>query len=917
MKTILKQVLVLVVAAICATTVSAARLANVFTDNMVLQRDMRVSIWGAGAPSETVAVRFAGQEKHTQVNSDGNWRVFLDPMAANRTPQVLSVSVGGTAAVAVRNVLVGDVWVLSGAGHERTMERLGHDTVRLLPKAHAPWVRVLRPDQYSSLFPVSDINAGSRWIEVNPTDIARYSVGWYFGQHLHELTRVPVGIVLATRNSEDAREFFAWETSPADQRQQGIAKRISDKLPEDIANAKRWLQSMENHTFGDPIDILPFPSYIPYDYYGQNPNFENSGHPYPREKASVFNAMVFPLRNMTVRGVVFFNEFQGRATLPDDTFTEIVPKWRARFGQRQLLFILPEMQDDKLSQRFDAAAAKLGDTPFVQVLKKDELPFSGLDGGAYWRKLAERADGTPMYSQEVAENIPALPEAVKVQVPDASPKLRTSHIFSSNMVLQRDMPVKIWGWTPAPKEAVSLDFAGQSHVVASDGQGRWDVTLAPLTASKTPRAMTITIRNEKLVYDNILVGEVWINSGQSNAGFAMGGTFSYEEEVKTRLNDHIRYFYNTKTTSVLPLKSNYANGWTALNEDTLAAMSGQGYHFAKEISRELDVPVGIIEANMGGAHIIRFCNAETLQGNPKLKAFYDDLVAATDDARRSLPELTRSVKDWVVGAEINAGLERPFPPFPIDMSPFKPFNSWYQSHLTERGATLFNTLIGPMQGLAFRGVLWNQGEADRSPPMLGVYDELSAAMVSHWRRFFDNEFPFYFVGMPAVKGQDALLPFWEKQVNCVNLIPDSAMIVSNDISEADQAFSRALHPRNKQDVGTRLALLALSRTYGREGFVDSSPFMQKVVRDGNRLIVTFAPVGKGLKTRDGKEPDSWEIAGADGTFVPAKAVIDHDKVIVGAENIEDPVAVRLGWTPDSNCNLVNSAGLPAFPFQTK
>lgn len=911
----MKQVLVLIVAATCTATASVARLANVFTDNMVLQRDMRVGVWGAGEPSEALVVRFADQEKKTQVSADGSWKVFLDPMAANPIPQVLTVTAGDAAEAVLKNVLVGDVWVFSGAGHERTMEQLGHDTAKLLPKAQAPLVRVLRPDQYNSLFPVSDVNADCRWIEVNPKDIARYSVSWYFGQHLQELTQVPVGIVLATKSSQDAREFFAWENSPADQRQQGIAKRISDKLPEDIANAKRWLQSMENCAPGDLIDLLPFPSYVPYTYYGQSPNFDNGSYPYPNEKTSVFNAMVFPLRNMTVRGVVFFNEFEGRATFPDYTFTEIVAKWRARFGQSQLPFVIPEMQNDKFSQRFDAAVAKLGETSFVQVLKKDELPFSGRDGGGYWEKLAEIADGTPMYKQEVAENIPALPEAEKVQVPDFSAKLRTSHMFSSNMVLQRDMPVKIWGWTPAPKEAVSLDFAGQSQLVESDGQGRWEVTLARLAASKTPRAMTITSRNEKLVYDNILVGEVWINSGQSNAGFAMGGTFFYEDEVKTRLDDHIRYFYNTKTTSVLPLKSNYANGWKVLNQDTLAAMSGQGYHFAKEISKELDVPVGIIEANMGGAHIIRFCNAETLQGNPKLKAFYDDLVAVTDDARRSLPELRRCVQDWVVGAEMNAGLERPFPPFPIDMSPFKPFYSWYQSHMSERGATLFNTLIGPMQGLAFRGVLWNQGEADRFPPMLGVYDELCAAMVSHWRRFFDNEFPFYFVGMPAMKGQDALLPFWEKQVNCTSLIPDSAMIVSNDISEADQAFGRAIHPRNKKDVGQRLALLALSRTYGEKGFVDSSPFMQKVVRDGDRLMVTFAPVGEGLRTRDGKEPDSWELAGADGKFIPAKAVIENDKVMVSAEGIDTPVAVRLGWQPDSNCNLVNSAGLPAMPFR--
>jgi sialate O-acetylesterase len=143
------------------------------------------------------------------------------------------------------------------------------------------------------------------------------------------------------------------------------------------------------------------------------------------------------------------------------------------------------------------------------------------------------------------------------------------------------------------------------------------------------------------------------------------------------------------------------------------------------------------------------------------------------------------------------------------------------------------------------------------------------------------------------------------------------MIVSNDISEADASPGRAIHPPNKKDVGLRLARLALSRTYGVDGFVDSSPFMETVQSQCGKIVVTFSHTGSGLKTRDDAEPDSWEIAGTDNKFVKAKAVIDDDQVVVSADGVQSPAAVRLGWAPDSNCNLVNSAGLPAFPFSSR
>jgi sialate O-acetylesterase len=188
-----------------------------------------------------------------------------------------------------------------------------------------------------------------------------------------------------------------------------------------------------------------------------------------------------------------------------------------------------------------------------------------------------------------------------------------------------------------------------------------------------------------------------------------------------------------------------------------------------------------------------------------------------------------------------------------------------------------------------------------------------ATMVADWRTQWGQAFPFYFVQMPARKG-DGLPSMWDAQTRALARIPNSGMIVCNDIAEPGTRFE--VHPRDKKNVGERLARLALVRTYGVKGILDASPMMHSVTRDGGRVIVTFSTPGEGLKTRDDKPSDSWELAGADGNYVAARAEISGDKVIVSVDGVDQPASVRLGWKSDSNCNLINSAGLPAMPFSS-
>ena len=287
-----------------------------------------------------------------------------------------------------------------------------------------------------------------------------------------------------------------------------------------------------------------------------------------------------------------------------------------------------------------------------------------------------------------------------------------------------------------------------------------------------------------------------------------------------------------------------------------------------------------------------------------------------EESQAALPLVVESVRAWVADTRKNAALTRPVAPFPIDASSVRPFyTSFLQNPMERRGSMFYNTMIYPAIGYGLRGMLWNQGEADTSSLSSGpaIYDDLMAAMVADLRKSWGTDLGFYYVQMPAIKDRAGMLAMWQSQTRALAKIPHSGMSISNDISEAARGEA-GIHPRNKKAVGERLARLALVRTYGVKNLIDSSPLMQTVERHGAQVVVTFASAGTGLKTRDGKPSDWWEIAGDDGKFVKAEAVIAGAQVTVSAAAVPLPSQVRLGWKEDSDCNLVNSDDLPAMPF---
>lgn len=908
MKPILAFLAALLLAPLAALHAAELKLAASFSSHMVLQRDMPVPVWGWSEPQGEVNVSFKDQRKSARADADGRWRVDFDAMAADARGSALKVEAGAEKLTA-ENVVVGDVWLCAGPGIARSMSGLQNPKPELA-KATVPNVRLLRPDSYTSVVPVSDIPAPVSWVQASPDTIAPFSVTWYFGRELHQAGGVPVGLILVNREGA-AREWFAWKLDANDKSQATAIKQLREQLPRDIERAENWLFNMQQRRGDYPVDLLLFPCHIPFNFYGVHPAF---GAEYPiRLKSYItYNAVVGPLVPMAIRGVLFNCEFDDKSAVAVGDLKQLVQSWREAWGRTGLPFVFSEPVL-KQAQAASVEAALKSATALPGVLKiAKPKSFQEQKSEEYWKSLAMVAKDVPV-EREVS--VPpqvawAPPSIVKTSPAPTRRLLEAAHVFADNMVLQCDQPIKVWGWCE-PGERVTVSFAGQSVKSTTDAAGRWQVALAPLKATDKPDTLSIATQTQRLKFENVVVGEVWVNSGQSNAGFVMSATLGFDEEQPRATNTAIRCFINTKAADVLPQRRNLGE-WRVLSPETVGRMSGMGYYFARSIHREKHVPVGIIEANHGGSTIFSWTTEAALASSPKFATLAAHQKRTRDEAMANFPLVEQSVRSWIAEARKNDLLARPMMPFPIDASPVRPFySSFLQNPMERRGCMFFNSMIQPMIGYGIRGVLWNQGEADGDKT--AIYDDLMATMVADWRKQWGREFPFYFVQMPAKKG-DGLPSMWAAQTRALAKISNSGMIVCNDISEPATRYE--VHPRDKKNVGERLARLALVRTYGVKGLIDASPMMQSVARDGSRVIVNFSSPGEGLKTRDGKPSDSWELAGPDGKFVPANAEITGAKVTVSAAGISQPASVRLGWTSDSNCNLVNSDGLPALPFTT-
>jgi sialate O-acetylesterase len=467
---------------------------------------------------------------------------------------------------------------------------------------------------------------------------------------------------------------------------------------------------------------------------------------------------------------------------------------------------------------------------------------------------------------------------------NARAELKPAAVFGDNMVLQRQMPVPVWGWSD-PGATVTVRFAGQTKSTRAAADGKWIVKLDPLRASARPASLEIE-SGRILTLTNILVGEVWLASGQSNMEKPIGlhrgqkPCFHYQEELANGNYPQIRIFRVLHSLAATPrLDLAKFDDWRECSSNALLVtdFSAAAYFFAREIHTNLDVPVGIVESAWGGTRIAPWTARAGFETVPAL-AKYAATKLDSDKLRNTDP------------------------------------------------MAIYNSMIAPLAGLAMRGALWYQGESDLMGGTNNYdylnYDDKMVALVDGWRAIWQaGDFPFYFVQIAPFKyysgrvrrvpSRESLPEFWTLQSRAERRIKPGGMVVTTDIVNN----VNDIHPRDKQDVGHRLALLARAKTYG-ENVVCTGPVFTRAKFEDGKVVLDFNHVDGGLKSRDGKSLSWFTIAGADEKFVSAEAKIVGDTVEVSSPEVKAPQGVRFAWDETAEPNLCNAAGLPAEPFRT-
>ncbi len=455
--------------------------------------------------------------------------------------------------------------------------------------------------------------------------------------------------------------------------------------------------------------------------------------------------------------------------------------------------------------------------------------------------------------------------------------IKLPRIFGDRMVLQHGMPVPVWG-TAQPDQPIEVRFSGQSKSTRADAKGQWRVTLDPLQPSETP-AELIVIGQNTLTLRDVLVGDVWLCSGQSNMEYPVKRPEKYRGPPPTSpdpatealaVPDYpgIRLF---KVQKVLSPEDVTTTGWQLCGGEALEKFSAPAFFFATTLRPHINIPIGLIDSSWGGSRIELWTPADAYA---KLPAF------------QHIPNSRPLVIDGATAGKYYDRMIRPLAPFSI------------------------------------RGILWYQGESNLLTTDFKSYVDKSEALINGWRDAWNSpHLPFYFAQLApyayANRKQEPpihpemLAEFREIQTQTLR-IPNTAMIVTTDLVDA----LGDIHPYNKWEVGRRFALVALHNTYNKTDIIASGPVMASVEFQPRRAVIRFDSVGGGLTSRDGKPLNHFEIAGEDGVFKPATAVIQENNAVeVSSPDVILPVSVRFAWHERAMPNLAGGTGLPAVPFR--
>ena len=483
--------------------------------------------------------------------------------------------------------------------------------------------------------------------------------------------------------------------------------------------------------------------------------------------------------------------------------------------------------------------------------------------------------------------------------PQVQAEVSLPSVINSHMVLQREKPLPVWGWAE-PGEEVTVTF-GQSTVSGqADETGVWRVTL-PAVEAGGPFEMTIAGTNTIKLTD-ILVGEVWVCSGQSNMQWNLARADNAAKEIAAANHPKIRLFNVPRVPAGSPALDVNAE-WTACRPETAAGFSAVGYFFGRELQKDLDVPIGLIGTSWGGTKIEPWTPPAGFAEEEELQGILEQVNAQNTAYKSTLRGSVGAYKTWLAAAKEAMSKDRAIPAPPS--LPAHPLAS------NSAPTGLYNGMVHPLVPFAIRGAIWYQGESNRGQGM--KYFAMMKALIKGWRTVWgDEDLAFYYVQLAPYRynGSPTALPeIWEAQTAALS-IPNTGMAVTTDIGNIND-----IHPTNKQDVGKRLALWALAKTYGKQDLVYSGPLYESMAVELDTVRLKFKHAD-GLKSSDGKQLTWFEIAGEDRKFVPANAEIDGDTVVVESSQVDSPVAVRFGWDQLAEPNLVNGAGLPASPFRT-
>ena len=484
-------------------------------------------------------------------------------------------------------------------------------------------------------------------------------------------------------------------------------------------------------------------------------------------------------------------------------------------------------------------------------------------------------------------------------------------IFGSHMVLQQGAKVPIWG-TADSGEKVTVSFAGQTVITQAAADGKWMAALTPMAASATARTLLVTGKNV-LRFEDVLVGEVWVCSGQSNMVLQPAWTENGAQEIKAANFPHIRMITVPAVTAQTPQKTfdvkqtpeDYDGQWAACAPDVMKNFSAVGYFFGRQLDQRLDLPIGLIGAYWSGTPAQAWTSQEVLKGDAKLEGYLTKWAQFTTNYPKLKAEYdVRAAAAKAQGKTLSVWFD-PVPPDPVTSA--------------SRPANLFNGMIAPLIPYAIRGVIWYQGEGNAgNAEDAALYHHLFSAMINDWRtRWGQGDFPFLFVQLCAinkrqqepVEASSSWAILRESQMKTLAL-PQTGMAVIFDTDPTGY-----LHPVNKKPVGERLAMAALAVAYGKD-VEASGPVFDAMKIEGTQLVLQFKHVGGGLVNKSKHGLESFAVAGEDRKFVKAEAKIVGDTVVVSSTLVKAPVAARYAWANNPEASLFNQAGLPATPFRT-